>query len=111
MHSWETTIKIKNNIKYLTCAAICLMPLAIGSAADQAAKSPATYEPTLESLRQSEIPEWFIDGNLLLNVPLTGDGELEEEVFTMFKDMGHDFALIGEAVFNTRTWEAFGEGE
>ena len=51
------------------------------------------------------------NGNLLLNVPLTGEGELEEEVITMFKDMGHDFDLIGEAVFNTRTWETFGEGE
>jgi alpha-L-fucosidase len=50
------------------------------------------------------------NGNLLLNVPLTGDGELEEEVITMLKDMGHDFDLIGEAIFATRTWEAFGEG-
>jgi alpha-L-fucosidase len=50
------------------------------------------------------------NGNLLLNVPLTGDGELEEEVITMLKVMAHDFALIGEAIFATRTWEAFGEG-
>jgi len=50
------------------------------------------------------------NGNLLLNVPLTGDGELEDEVVTMLKDMGHDFDLIGEAIFATRTWEAFGEG-
>ena len=64
MHSWEPSIKMKNNIKYLTCAAICLVPLANSRAADPAAKSPATYEPTVESLRQSEIPEWFIDGKL-----------------------------------------------
>jgi len=51
------------------------------------------------------------NGNLLLNVPLTGDGELEEEVITMLKVMAHDFDLIGEAVFSTRTWETFGEGE
>ena len=50
------------------------------------------------------------NGNLLLNVPLTGEGELEEEVLTMFKDMEHDFNLMGEAIFSTRTWEAFGEG-
>jgi hypothetical protein len=50
------------------------------------------------------------NGNLLLNVPLTGDGELEEEVITMFKVMAHDFNLIGEAIFSTRTWEEFGEG-
>jgi alpha-L-fucosidase len=63
----------------------------------------------------SEIVHTLIDvvsknGNLLLNVPLTGDGELEEEVITMFKVMAHDFDLIGESIFNTRTWEAFGEG-
>jgi alpha-L-fucosidase len=51
------------------------------------------------------------NGNLLLNVPLTGDGELEEEVITMLKVMAHDFDLIGEAIFSTRTWEAFGEGQ
>ena len=51
------------------------------------------------------------NGNLLLNVPLTGDGELEEEVITMLKVMAHDFDLIGEGIFSTRTWEAFGEGE
>ena len=50
------------------------------------------------------------NGNLLLNVPLTGDGELEEEVITMLKVMAHDFNLIGEAIFDTRTWEEFGEG-
>ena len=50
------------------------------------------------------------NGNLLLNVPLTGDGELEEEVVTMLKVMAHDFNLIGEAIFETRTWEEFGEG-
>ena len=50
------------------------------------------------------------NGNLLLNVPLDGDGELDEEVITMLKVMAHDFDLIGEAIFSTRTWEAFGEG-
>ncbi|MEI7902946.1 MAG: family 43 glycosylhydrolase, partial [bacterium] len=50
------------------------------------------------------------NGNFLLNVPLTGDGELEDATITMLKDMGHDFDLIGEAIFSTRTWEAFGEG-
>jgi alpha-L-fucosidase len=50
------------------------------------------------------------NGNLLLNVPLTGEGELEEEVVTMLEVMAHDFDLIGEAIFATRTWEEFGEG-
>jgi len=51
------------------------------------------------------------NGGLLLNVPLTPDGELEEETLTMLKVMGHDFDLIGEAVFAARSWETFGEGQ
>ena len=51
------------------------------------------------------------NGNLLLNVPLTGEGELEDEVIAVLKVMAHDFDLIGEAIFSTRTWEAFGEGQ
>ena len=50
------------------------------------------------------------NGNLLLNVPLTGDGELEQETVTMLADMGRYLDLIGEAVFSTRPWDAFGEG-
>ncbi|MCX6873773.1 MAG: alpha-L-fucosidase [Verrucomicrobia bacterium] len=34
------------------------------------------------------------NGNLLLNVPLTGDGEPEDATINMLKDMGHDFNLI-----------------
>ena len=33
-------------------------------AAEPAAPSPAKFEPTVESLRQAEVPEWFIDGKL-----------------------------------------------
>ena len=33
-------------------------------AADPAAPSPVHYEPTVESLKQAEVPEWFIDGKL-----------------------------------------------
>jgi alpha-L-fucosidase len=50
------------------------------------------------------------NGNLLLNVPLTPAGELEDATVTMLTDMGRCLDLIGEAVFSTRPWETFGEG-
>jgi alpha-L-fucosidase len=50
------------------------------------------------------------NGNLLLNVPRTPEGEPEEETVTMLADMGRYLDLIGEAVFSTRPWEVFGEG-
>ncbi len=81
--------------------------------------SPEWYwlrDRTKEYRKGFEIVHTLIDivsknGNLLLNVPLTGEGELEDATVTMLEDMGHDFALIGEAIFGTRTWEAFGEGQ
>jgi len=71
---------------------------------------------TKDYKRGFEIVHTLIDvvsknGNLLLNVPLTPDGELEEATVTMLKDMGHDFDLIGEAIFSTRPWQSFGEGQ
>jgi len=96
---------------------------------------PATAQPHPWQTDKTMSPEWYwlrnqtnhyrkgfeivhtlIDvvsknGNLLLNVPLTGDGELEDATINMLKDMGHDFDLIGEAIFSTRPWETFGEGK
>ena len=53
---------MKYIVKIVPCAAICFMPLAIVRAADPAPQSLVKYEPTVESLRQAEVPEWFIDG-------------------------------------------------
>ncbi|MEI6809057.1 MAG: alpha-L-fucosidase, partial [bacterium] len=80
--------------------------------------SPEWYwlrDKTKDYKKANEIVHTLIDvvsknGNLLLNVPLTAAGELEEEVITMLTGMGHDLDLIGEAVFATRSWDAFGEG-
>ena len=53
---------MNNLIKRITYTAICLAPLALVQAADKPAPSPAKYEATADSLKQAEIPEWFIDG-------------------------------------------------
>lgn len=45
-------------------AAVLLTPLAAVQAADPAAPGPIHYEPTVESLKRYEVPEWFQDGKL-----------------------------------------------
>jgi alpha-L-fucosidase len=50
-------------------------------------------------------------GNLLLNVPLTPDGELEPETITMLTEMGKCLDLMGEAVFSTRCWMVATDGD
>jgi alpha-L-fucosidase len=49
-------------------------------------------------------------GNLLLNVPLTPEGELEPETISMLAEMGRCLDLIGEAVFATRCWVVADDG-
>ena len=50
------------------------------------------------------------NGNLLLNVPLTPDGELEPETISMLTEMGKCLDIIGEAVFSTRCWVVADDG-
>ena len=50
-------------------------------------------------------------GNLLLNVPLTPEGELEPETIAMLTEMGRCLDIIGEAVFSTRCWVVATEGD
>ncbi|MEI6605588.1 MAG: DUF2341 domain-containing protein [Verrucomicrobiota bacterium] len=50
-------------------------------------------------------------GNLLLNVPLTPDGELEPVTITFLTDMGKCLDRIGEAIFATRCWVTATDGD
>jgi alpha-L-fucosidase len=51
------------------------------------------------------------NGNLLLNVPLTPEGELEPETVSMLTEMGRCLDIIGEAIFSTRSWVTATEGD
>ena len=51
------------------------------------------------------------NGNLLLNVVLRPDGSLDPEVETMLRQLAGWTAINGEAIYGTRPWLAFGEGE
>lgn len=38
--------------------------------------APGQFQPSWESLDQCQAPDWFRNGNLLLNVPMRGDGTI-----------------------------------
>jgi len=50
------------------------------------------------------------NGNLLFNVPLTPDGEIEQEAVIRLIEVGRCLNFIGEAIYSTRPWVVFAEG-
>lgn len=50
------------------------------------------------------------NGNLLLNIPLRGDGTFDEKEETIINGIGEWMAVNGEAIYSTRPWKIFGEG-
>jgi alpha-L-fucosidase len=51
------------------------------------------------------------NGNLLLNVVLRPDGSLDPEVETMLHQLADWTKVNGEAIYGTRPWLVYGEGE
>lgn len=50
------------------------------------------------------------NGNLLLSIPLRGDGTFDEKEEKVAKEIGHWMAVNGEGIYETRPWKVFGEG-
>lgn len=50
------------------------------------------------------------NGNLLLSVPLRGDGTIDEDEVKILEDLAAWMKVNGEAIFGTRPWRVFGEG-
>lgn len=50
------------------------------------------------------------NGNMLLNIPLRGDGSLDEPATAVVEAIGAWMAVNGEAIYGTRPWRTFGEG-
>ncbi len=50
------------------------------------------------------------NGNLLLNVPLRGDGTFDEKEERIIMEIGDWMAVNGEGIYSTRPWHIFGEG-
>ena len=50
------------------------------------------------------------NGNLLLSVPVRGDGTIDEEELAIVEGIAAWMDVNGEAIFGTRPWKVFGEG-
>lgn len=50
------------------------------------------------------------NGNLLLNIPVRGDGTIDEKEQRIVSEIGSWAARNGEAIFGTRPWRRYGEG-
>lgn len=50
------------------------------------------------------------NGNLLLSVPVRGDGTIDSDERAIVNEIGKWIAVNGEGIFGTRPWKIFGEG-
>jgi alpha-L-fucosidase len=50
------------------------------------------------------------NGNLLLSVPVRGDGTIDSDERTIVEEIGKWMRIYSECIYNTRPWKIFGEG-
>ena len=50
------------------------------------------------------------NGNLLLNVPIKGDGSIDEKEEKILHEIGDWIQVNKEGIFDTRPWKTYGEG-
>lgn len=50
------------------------------------------------------------NGNLLLSVPMKGDGTIDDKEEAILRDIAAWFAVNSESIYGTRPWRVFGEG-
>ena len=50
------------------------------------------------------------NGNLLLSIPLRGDGTIDEDEHGILEALAGWMAVNGEAIFTTKPWRVYGEG-
>jgi len=50
------------------------------------------------------------NGNLLLNIPVRGDGTIDSEERAVVENIGAWMQVNSEAIYGTRPWKVFGEG-
>ena len=73
------------------------------------------YKTTQGYSSSTKILQMLVDivsknGNLLLNVVQTPEGDLEDDVMEILEDMAAWMEINGEAIYGTRPWVVFGEG-
>jgi alpha-L-fucosidase len=50
------------------------------------------------------------NGNLMLSVPMRGDGTIDEDEVAFLEGLAKWMPINGEAIFGTRPWKSYGEG-
>ncbi|HMI19838.1 MAG TPA: alpha-L-fucosidase [Sphingomonas sp.] len=50
------------------------------------------------------------NGNLLVSIPMRGDGTIDSDEEAIIADIARWFALNGAGIYGTRPWRVFGEG-
>jgi alpha-L-fucosidase len=50
------------------------------------------------------------NGNLMLNIPVKGDGTIDSDERTVVENIGKWMEPNGEGIFATRPWKVYGEG-
>ena len=65
---------------------------------------------TAKTVIQTLIDVVSKNGNLLLNVPVRGDGSIDEKERKVVEDIGQWVNINSESIFDTRPWKIFGEG-
>jgi alpha-L-fucosidase len=50
------------------------------------------------------------NGNLLLNVPVRGNGSIDEQERAVVEEIGRWMSVYGEGIYDSTPWKVFGEG-
>jgi len=50
------------------------------------------------------------NGNLMLNIPVRGDGSIDSDERRIVEEIGRWMKINSEAIYETRPWKVFGEG-
>lgn len=65
---------------------------------------------TAKSVIQSLIDVVSKNGNMLLNIPVRGDGSIDEKEIAVLEGIAAWMDINKESIFDTRPWKVFGEG-
>ena len=73
------------------------------------------YRTGQKYMTGTEVVQMLVDivsknGNLLLNVVQTPEGDLEQDVLQILEDIAAWIAVNGEGIYDTRPWTVYGEG-
>jgi alpha-L-fucosidase len=69
--------------------------------------------------RKYKTPSWVAqslvdivskNGNLMLNIPMRGDGTIDEEEYSFLDELGRWMRTNGEAIYSSRPFTVYGEG-